>query len=419
MNVCCVGLGYIGLPTAALIASAGVKVTGVDTDLAVVEKINKGEVHIAEPGLKAMVEKSVANSWLEASVEIPKADVFVIAVPTPFLSDKSPDMSSVFDVARAIAPQLEKNNLLILESTSPVGTLEIFADIIMAERHKLDLDYLEIRSESPDIFLAYCPERVLPGNIFEELVNNDRVIGGLCRESAARAAEFYNSFIEGQCFQTDSKSAELTKLVENSYRDVNIAFANELSLIADKLNVDIWDLINLANKHPRVNILEPGPGVGGHCIAVDPWFIVNSAPQEARLIREARQVNDAKPDFIVRKVMEKANLNQSSVESLVLGCFGLSFKANVGDTRESPALKIIEALAEYGFKGVLVSDPFFKSLPRRIAKDPIVLKDPQETLEQSDIVVLLVDHEDFKNLKVPNRLKNWVIDTRGIWRSDS
>ncbi|KZX77653.1 UDP-N-acetyl-D-mannosaminuronic acid dehydrogenase, partial [Oleiphilus sp. HI0009] len=321
-SVCVMGLGYIGLPTASLLGTKGYQVTGVDVSPKVVETINQGKIHIVEPDLDLLVKSAVNSGNLKASLEPCKADVFIIAVPTPFKEGYEPDLSYVEQATRNIAPFVESGNLVILESTSPVGTTDLVAKILSEAGH----------DTQGDVFVAHCPERVLPGRILIELVQNDRIVGGINEASTDAAATFYKEFVSGEVLETSAKTAELSKLTENSFRDVNIAFANELSLICDQEHIDVWELISLANRHPRVNILQPGPGVGGHCIAVDPWFIIHRNPEQAKLIRTAREVNDHKPEWVISKVREKAE----RFKRPVIACLGLAFKADVDDLRESP-----------------------------------------------------------------------------------
>lgn len=405
------GLGYIGLPTASMLATKGHSVIGVDINKSTVDTINSGKIHIVEPDLDILVRSAVNSGNLKASLVPEEADTFILAVPTPFLNgdkrdEKIPDLSYVEAAAKAIAPFLQEGNLVILESTSPVGTTERVRDIIAAERPDLFPPLPNASCPSP-VFLAHCPERVLPGNILRELVDNDRIIGGINRASAEKAQELYKTFCNGAILLTDSKTAELAKLVENSYRDVNIAFANELSLICDRVGINVWELISLANRHPRVNILQPGPGVGGHCIAVDPWFIVSAAPEEARLIRTAREVNDYKPHWVVEKVKAKAE----RFKAPVIGCLGLAFKANIDDLRESPALEITRTLIAEGVGKVLACEPNanggFGEFP---------LYGLEEVLNESDILLVLVDHEEFKGIDRELLKEKVVIDTRGVWR---
>src|SRR6185369_5959995 len=362
------GLGYIGLPTASILATKGHQVLGVDINEATVTTINSGNIHIVEPDLDILVRSAVHSGNFLASLAPEESDVFILAVPTPFKAvddnPKAPDISYVEAATRAIAPYLESGNLIILESTSPVGTTELISRRIAELRP--DLAGSEISPKNSTlIYIAHCPERVLPGHIIRELVDNDRIIGGINRESAEKAKSLYKSFCNGNIFLTDSKTAEMAKLVENSYRDVNIAFANELSMICDKLEINVWELIELANKHPRVNILQPGPGVGGHCIAVDPWFIVAAALDQAHLIRTARQVNDSKPHWVIDKVkqavgvwrQQNSKLRTQDSELPVIGCLGLAFKANIDDLRESPALEITRALIASGIGRVMACEP--------------------------------------------------------------
>lgn len=407
-EVAIIGLGYIGLPTAAILASNGVRVRGVDVDPATVDAINGGFVPFVEPDLAGFVAKAVADGLLTASTEIPRADVYVLAVPTPFQGDHQPDLSYIRSAARAIAPHLVADNLIILESTVPPGTTAQLATWLLEDR-------ADLRSPdgSPMLHLAHCPERVLPGKVMVELVENDRVIGGLTPEAAERAKRLYELFCTGRILLTDAATAELAKLVENSYRDVNIAFANELSLVADDLDIDVWELIELANHHPRVNILEPGPGVGGHCIAVDPWFIVESAPTSTRLIRTAREVNDAKPGWVVRQVLDAV----SDLESPVIAALGLSFKPDIDDIRESPARAIVASIADAVPSGwVLAVEPHLSFLPPDLSsRSNVELVDYAKALEVADAVVLLVDHLAFRE-RPKMREGARVIDTKGTWR---
>lgn len=347
-TVSVIGLGYIGLPTAAVIAGRKKKVIGVDVNPKAVDLINRGKIHIMEPDLDVVVHGVVSEGWLRATTTAEPADAFLIAVPTPFKDGKEPDLSYIEAAAKAIAPVLRAGNLVILESTSPVGATERLARWLAETR--ADLTFPQTHGEASDIRIAHCPERVLPGHVLRELVDNDRVVGGLTPKCSEAAVAFYKMFVEGDCIVTDARTAEMCKLAENSFRDVNIAFANEMSVICDRLGIDVWDLISLANRHPRVKILQPGPGVGGHCIAVDPWFIVASAPEEARLVRAAREINDAKPDWVIDKV--KAAIGEflmsntdKTAGDVTLACLGLSFKPNIDDLRQSPALDIATRLA--------------------------------------------------------------------------
>jgi len=386
-TVCVIGLGYIGLPTAAIIARAGCPVHGVDVTQSVVDTINRGEIHIEEVDLDGLVQAVVQRGMLKASTEVAEADVFVVAVPTPFAKDgaHTPDTSYVMDATRKLARVLKKGDTVILESTSPVGTTEEMVDAIAQERPDLALPG---RCEgTPDVSIAYCPERVLPGRILEELTHNDRSIGGITPRCARKALAFYKRFVKGECVVTDARSAEMTKLVENAFRDVNIAFANELSMIADRQGLDVWEVIRLANRHPRVNILQPGPGVGGHCIAVDPWFIVHGAPEEAKLIRQARETNDAKMHHVL------------------------------DDFRESPARFVAANLArEYGER-IQIVEPFAAELPTEFDGSGASLVDIDDALEECGVLIVLVDHDVFKAIPAEERAAAAVYDTRGIWPS--
>ncbi|MBE0500738.1 MAG: UDP-N-acetyl-D-mannosamine dehydrogenase [Desulfuromonadales bacterium] len=400
------GLGYIGLPTASLLATKGNHVLGVDINPLTVETINRGEIHIVEPDLDILVRSAVHSGNLKAALVPEGADIFILAVPTPFKDDHIPDISYIEAATRTIAPYLVSGNLFILESTSPVGTTERVRDILEEERPDL-FPAPSKGSNSRSVYIAHCPERVLPGQILRELITNDRIIGGINQDSREKTAEFYRTFVSGDVFVTDARTAELAKLTENAFRDVNIAFANELSLICDRLGVDVWELIELANRHPRVNILQPGPGVGGHCIAVDPWFIVDAAPEESRLIRIAREVNGNKPEWVINKVKAKA----ARFKNPVIGCLGLAFKANIDDLRESPALDITRKLIASGIGEVMACEPNvndgFKEFP---------LYDLPRILQEADILLVLVDHDDFKTIDREALKEKVVIDTRGIWR---
>ncbi len=390
-----IGLGYIGLPTAAILAGHGIEVVGVDINKKAVDTINQGKIHIVEPDLEAVVHSAVMSGRLRASVKPEKAEAFIIAVPTPFKGDHKPDLSYIEAAARAISPVLERGNLVILESTSPVGTTEKLAAW---------LPQLDLR-------IAYCPERVLPGHILREIVANDRIIGGLTPLSGERAKELYQIFVQGECLITDARTAEMTKLTENSFRDVNIAFANELSLICDDLGINVWELIRLANRHPRVKILQPGPGVGGHCIAVDPWFIVDSAPHLSRLIRTSREVNDSKPQYVLAKVREKL----VGITNPIVACLGLSFKADIDDVRESPAVEIVREMAQEQMGDLLVVEPHLEALPASLCVPQVQLVELNEAVKKADLVVLLVNHRKFSAIDRSLLKGKQIIDTRGIW----
>lgn len=410
-EVCVIGLGYIGLPTAAIIARANCPVTGIDVSEAVVETINRGEIHIEEIDLDGLVRGVVQRGLLKASTQVQPADVFVIAVPTPFEKDgqHTPDISYVMAAATEIAGVLKKGDTVILESTSPVGTTDAMRDLFAGLRPDLKLPGLT--SETPDVAIAYCPERVLPGRILEELTNNDRSIGGITPRCARKALAFYKRFVRGTCVTTDARSAEMCKLVENAFRDVNIAFANELSMIADHMGLDVWEVIRLANRHPRVNVLQPGPGVGGHCIAVDPWFIVHGAPEQAKMIRAARDTNDAKMHHVVAQA-EKLIADNPGVP---VACLGLAFKANIDDFRESPARFVAGRLARRFGERVHVVEPYAAELPIEFEGTGAALIDLDTALETCGILIVLVDHDIFRVVPSEERSHALIYDTRGIW----
>ena len=366
-----IGLGYIGLPTAAMFASRKIHVVGVDVNAEAVATINRGQIHIVEPDLDIAVQAAVQQGYLRATTEVEPAEAFLIAVPTPFLNGShEPDLSYIEAASRAIAPVLTPGNLVVLESTSPVGATEQMAAWLAEERP--DLTFPQTHGEQSDVRIAHCPERVLPGKVMQELIHNDRVIGGLSPRCSEMAVSLYRQFVQGECFVTHARTAEMAKLTENSFRDVNIAFANELSMICDDLDIDVWELIGLANRHPRVNILQPGPGVGGHCIAVDPWFIVSRSPETARIIRTAREVNDAKPDWVRAKV-DRAVADHLAAHpglkatDVTIACYGLTFKPDIDDLRESPALEIVAELAASHPGIVLAVEPNIDSLPMALS----------------------------------------------------
>lgn len=414
-----IGLGYIGLPTAATFASRGLKVIGVDVNQKAVDTINNGGIHIIEPDLDIVVQSVVQTGNLRATTTPVPADAFIVAVPTPFKDDKQPDLRYIEAASKAIAPVLQKGNLVILESTSPVGATEQMAAWLAEARP--DLTFPQQAGEDADICVAHCPERVLPGKVLVELVNNDRVIGGMTAKCSQAAVSLYKLFVQGECVVTNARTAEMCKLTENSFRDVNIAFANELSIICDKLDINVWELIKLANRHPRVNILQPGPGVGGHCIAVDPWFIVSSAPEQARLIRMARVVNDHKPHWVIDKVNDAVDavcaLKCVRPEQVKIACLGLAFKADIDDLRESPSLEIACELAHKHPGVVYAVEPNIQVLP--VGVDPkLILMAQQEALEVADILLLLVDHKVFRAIERSQLPGKLVIDTRGIWMTN-
>jgi UDP-N-acetyl-D-mannosaminuronic acid dehydrogenase len=414
MIVSVIGLGYIGLPTAAVLASRGIKVIGVDVNQDTVDTINQGRIHIVEPGLDVLVQSSVQSGHLKAAIKPEKADVFMIAVPTPFKGDHVPDLSYIESAVKSIAPILEKGNLIILESTSPVGTTEKMIEWMKVERPDISFPEFGNNILQYDISVAHCPERVLPGQVIRELVENDRIIGGITIQCAEQARDLYKVFVEASCLITDCRTAELSKLVENSFRDVNIAFANELSLICDKLDINVWETIRLSNHHPRVNILQPGPGVGGHCIAVDPWFIIDSAPDESKLIHAARLVNDSKPSFILEKINQAVSGMSKDKSEITIACLGLSFKPDIDDLRESPALDISKQIALMKFNKVLLVEPNINKIPNGFDVSA-KLTSMKDALKSADIVVLLVDHIQFKTINLSCLLDKQVIDTKGIW----
>ncbi|KHD05799.1 UDP-N-acetyl-D-mannosaminuronic acid dehydrogenase [Candidatus Thiomargarita nelsonii] len=404
-----IGLGYIGLPTAAVIASRGIEVVGVDVSQHAVDTINQGKIHIVEPDLDIVVKSVVTTGKLRATTTPEKADAFLVAVPTPLINNHQPDISYIEAAAKAIAPVLEKGNLVILESTSPVGTTEKMAQWLAQARE--DFTFPQQAGEDADIRVAHCPERVLPGYVLQELVANDRIIGGMSAKCSELATALYKTFVRGECLITNARTAELSKLTENAFRDVNIAFANELSIICDKLKIDVWDLIKLANRHPRVNVLKPGPGVGGHCIAIDPWFIVDSAPDEARLVRTAREINDSKPKHVLEKIRKAAD----EFKRPVIACLGLAFKADIDDLRESPALDITQEILEQEIGEVLIVEPNITTLPKALTEKGARLVKLDEALEKANTIVALVDHKEFKKISVNALNTKVVIDTRGIW----
>ncbi|MDK8525532.1 UDP-N-acetyl-D-mannosamine dehydrogenase [Corynebacterium sp. MSK150] len=409
-SVCVVGLGYIGLPTAAFIASKGVKVTGVDVNLASVEAINRGEVPFFEPGFDALLKRVVDEGYLVAQTEQTEADAYIVCVPTPFKDDYKVDTKFINSAAESLAPHLRPGALVVLESTSPPGTTEEMANYILKLRPDLSLN-----EDDPNaIFIAHCPERVLPGQIMEEMENNDRVIGGLTPRGTEMACELYGTFCTAELLKTNATTAEMAKLTENSFRDVNIAFANELSLISDRLGIDVWELIELANHHPRVNILQPGPGVGGHCIAVDPWFIVSSVPEESKIIKTAREVNDGKPEWVMSKVTEALK----DLDNPVVAALGIAFKNDIDDLRESPSLNIVKRLGEENPElDVRVVEPNVDELPDSLSAIANVKKqDLQGAVAEADLILLLVNHKEFLELDPSNLEDKTVIDTKGIWR---
>lgn len=395
-----IGLGYIGLPTAAVFASRKKTVIGVDVNQHAVDVINRGQIHIVEPDLDMVVHAAVTEGYLRATTQPEQADAFLIAVPTPFKNNHEPDLTYIESASKSIAPVLKKGDLVILESTSPVGATEQMSAWLAEARP--DLTFPQTHGENSDIRIAHCPERVLPGHVLRELVQNDRVIGGMTPKCSELAISLYKIFVQGECIITNARTAEMCKLTENSSRDVGIAFANELSMICDKLDINVWELISLANRHPRVNILQPGPGVGGHCIAVDPWFIVSKTPEQAHLIRTAREVNDSKPQWVIDKVklvvaeFLQANPEKTAKE-VTIACFGLAFKPNIDDLRESPAVAITQHITASHPGRVWAVEPNIESLPSSL-KGKLVLKSLDAAIEESDISVLLVNHNQFQDL---------------------
>ncbi|MFF7061225.1 UDP-N-acetyl-D-mannosamine dehydrogenase [Pseudomonas sp. NPDC008258] len=412
-----IGLGYIGLPTATLFASRKKKVIGVDVSKHAVNTINSGKIHIVEPELDILVHAAVTEGYLRATLTPEPADAFLIAVPTPFQDGHKPDLSYIESASKAIAPVLKKGDLVILESTSPVGATEQMAAWLSEVRP--DLSFPQQAGEDADVQVAHCPERVLPGKVVHELVSNDRVIGGMSAKASKMAVELYRTFVEGECIITNARTAEMCKLTENSFRDVNIAFANELSIICEKLEINVWELIALANHHPRVNILQPGVGVGGHCIAVDPWFIVDTAPEESRLIRTAREVNDFKPEWVHEKV--KARITEamskkpgSTLRDIKVACLGLAFKPDIDDLRESPAVKATMQLAELGCQ-VLAVEPNIEQLPSKIFKENLTLTSLEHALDSADVICILVKHRQFSEEVDSIRRHQFSIDAVGIF----
>jgi UDP-N-acetyl-D-mannosaminuronic acid dehydrogenase len=395
-RVSVVGLGYTGLPTAAVLASRGYQVHGVDVNPLAVETINSGRAHIVEPDLDMLVRAAVTTGRLEAHAAPRPSDIFILCVPTPCTHDHQPDLHHLIDATESISPHLAPGNLVVLESTSPPGTTERLAALV---RERTGI-------AEGEIHFAHAPERVLPGRVLREVVENDRVIGGLDEASTELCASFYRTFVRGEIHLTDARTAETVKLVENAYRDVNIAFANELSLLADELNLDVWELIELANRHPRVDILRPGPGVGGHCIAVDPWFLVSSAPGVTNLIRTARQVNDNKPGYVAQRVLRRAERFRAAK----IACLGLAYKPNVDDLRESAAIEVVRELVRAGTAEVRVCEPYIRSHPE------FRLSSADQAIDGADIVVFLVAHDHFR--KIPRKAleEKIIIDVCGVYR---
>jgi len=401
-KICIIGLGYIGLPAAAIFASNGHKVIGVDINNKVIDALEKGEVIIEEPYLKNMVQQEVVSGNLIASKEPQEADAFIIAVPTPLTKDKKADMSLVKKATESIVPYLRKGNTVVLESTSPTGTIK---NMIIPILKKSGLKIGE------ELYVGYCPERVLPGQILFELVDNNRIIGGINRKSAEKIKKLYQTFVKGEIYFTDTTTAEMCKLVENTYRDVNIAFVNELSKICENIGANIWEVIKLCNKHPRINIHQPGPGVGGHCLAVDPWFIVEKSPNLARIIKLARETNNSMPQFIFNKI-ENLLKNIKSIKKVTI--LGITYKANIDDTRESPIINLISLLEKRDYK-ISVVDPHVKEFRYK-------LENVTDAAEGSDLLILAVNHKDFEELDfdtISKKMRNKIIlDTRNYFDKD-
>lgn len=408
-SITILGLGYIGLPTAVLFADSGLKVHGYDVNNIVIESVNQGIPHFSEPDLEMLLKKHHHSGRFTASKTLAPSDAYIIAVPTPMLEDKSPDLSYVIQAIENIAEHLQPNNLVIVESTIPVGTCEKMAHLIHTLRP--DLRPAGVFDDQVNIHIAHCPERVLPGKIIHELIHNDRIIGGITRKCTQKAIDLYKMAIQGTCHGTYANIAETVKLTENAFRDVNIAFANELSVICDYADINVHDVIRFANKHPRVNILNPGPGVGGHCIAIDPWFLIASNPEHAQLMRTAREVNDSKPLHVVDKVVSVAE----RIKNPVIQCLGLTYKADVDDIRESPSIEIVQHLINKNCGEILVSDPLLNALPSDLPSDKVTFIDFEAGIKKADIIVLLTDHSVFKTVDRLQIMQKCVIDTRGMW----
>mgnify|MGYP002722696213 FL=1 len=409
-KVSVVGLGYIGLPTAAFIASKGIPVVGIDVNQDAVDSINAGKVPFFEPGFGELLARVVNEGTLTAQTEQIEANAYIVCVPTPFREDHSVDTKYIRAAAEALAPHLKPGALVVLESTSPPGTTEDMAKHLVELRPDLSLN----DEDDNAIFIAHCPERVLPGKIMEEMENNDRVIGGLTPKGAQLARDLYSTFCTADLLVTNATTAEMAKLTENSFRDVNIAFANELSLICDRLGIDVWELIELANHHPRVNILQPGPGVGGHCIAVDPWFIVSAAPEEAKLIKTARTVNDGKPEWVIDQVLKALEAKDHPV----VAALGIAFKNDIDDLRESPSLEIVKRLAvDNPELDIRVVEPNVQELPPVLNNlSNLTKQDAADAIAAAEVVLLLVNHKEFVALDKTVLQGKTVIDTKGIWR---
>jgi UDP-N-acetyl-D-mannosaminuronic acid dehydrogenase len=398
-KICVIGLGYIGLPTAALLSNRGYDVHGVDVVQNTIDIINRGEIHIVEPELDTFVKAAVNSGKLKADLKPCVADVFIIAVPTPFHEGFVPNIDYIVSATKAIAPYVKENDIVILESTSPVGTTDKIEEILKAERPDLfNISNSSLNIQKSLIFVAHCPERVLPGQIMRELVENDRIVGGTTPEATQKTVDFYRTFVSGEVLSTDARTAEMAKLTENSFRDTNIAFANELSILCDKFDIDVWELIKLTNRHPRVNVLQPGAGVGGHCIAVDPWFIVHAGGSDAKIIRTAREVNTYKTEWAIEKIKNKALVfEKENGRKSKIACMGLAFKPDIDDLRESPALFITKRLLADGFE-VLAVEPNIEEC------GDFEIVDYKKALDTADIVTFLVAHKEFKGLDIKTNL---------------
>ena len=403
-KICVIGLGYVGLPTAAILAQKGYEVSGYDTNLAVVEALNRGKVIITEPGLAKLVSLVASSGQLTACSTAQSADVYIITVPTPFTGHKKPDLSYVDAAVGSIIELLTEDSLVILGSTAPVGTTTGIAKRIYDARPKL----------AGKLAIAYCPERVLPGKIIREFIENDRIVGGVDERSTTKARDFYRAFVSGTVWQTNSHTAEMCKLTENAYRDVNIAFANELSMICAEIGVNVYELIRLANHHPRVNILAPGPGVGGHCVAVDPWFIVERSPKSANLIKMARSVNDAKPEFVARNIAAACE----NIVQPIIACLGLAFKADINDYRESPAIKVIRRLEKLIPNAkIIATDPYIAELPEKLTGFANIkfMSDYIELCKMATHIAILTDHSVYRKMDKALFKTKTLIDTRGTF----
>jgi len=394
-KICVLGLGYIGLPTASLLANRGYRIHGVDVVQSTVDTINRGEIHIVEPDLDTFVRSAINSRYMIANTKPTHSDIFIIAVPTPFHDGYVPNIDFVLEATKSIAPYLQEGNIVILESTSPVGTTDKIEEVLRNEG-----------VNTSKIYISHCPERVLPGKIMRELVENDRIVGGLTPEATAKTVEFYKTFVKGEVLSTDARTAEMAKLTENSFRDVNIAFANELSILCDKFEINVWELISLSNRHPRVNVLQPSAGVGGHCIAVDPWFIVHAGGDDAKIIRTAREVNTYKTQWAIEKVKNEAfSFEKERGRVAKIACMGLAFKPNIDDLRESPALYITRELISNGLE-ILAVEPNIKSF------DEFNIVEYHEVIKQADIIVFLVAHREFQDIQIDNNIK--IIDFCGV-----